>query len=196
MLGAPPAFVLSQDQTLYKWYLITYKVLNLCKSSDTIACVLSNYLFLELFIVFFPNTFKVPQVSVLFNFQGPVPTVSRGQLVYYISFSSVCQELFWRFFWNCPAVRPVLLEAALPHQNSLFILPHPKPFVKDFFRGFSLRFRRPSERVSPGNWASRNQEQVSLCPVYRLFSGPVARDSLTIIHLPEPNVNTFFEVFR
>ena len=103
MLGAPPAFVLSQDQTLYKWYLITYKVLNLCKSSDTIACVLSNYLFLELFIVFFPNTFKVPQVSVLFNFQGPVPTVSRGQLVYYISFSSVCQELFWNFF---EAARP------------------------------------------------------------------------------------------
>ena len=112
MLGAPPAFVLSQDQTLYKWYLITYKVLNLCNFSDTIACVLSNYLFLELFIVFFPNTFKVPQVSVLFNFQGPVPTVSRGQLVYYISFSSVCQELFWRFFWSRPAVRPVLLEAA------------------------------------------------------------------------------------
>ena len=98
MLGAPPAFVLSQDQTLYKWYLITYKVLNLCNFSDTIACVLSNYLFLELFIVFFPNTFKVPQVSVLFNFQGPVPTVSRGQLIYYISLSSVCQELFWRFF--------------------------------------------------------------------------------------------------
>ena len=45
VLGAPPAFVLSQDQTLYKWYLITYKVLNRCNFSDTIACVLLNYLF-------------------------------------------------------------------------------------------------------------------------------------------------------
>ena len=44
MLGAPPAFVLSQDQTLYKWYLITYKVLNRCNHSDTIACVLYELL--------------------------------------------------------------------------------------------------------------------------------------------------------
>ena len=44
VLGAPPAFVLSQDQTLYKWYLITYKVLNLCNHSDTIACVLYELL--------------------------------------------------------------------------------------------------------------------------------------------------------
>ena len=32
VLGAPPAFVLSQDQTLHKWYLITYKVLKSCRS--------------------------------------------------------------------------------------------------------------------------------------------------------------------
>ena len=44
VLGAPPAFVLSQDQTLYKWYLITYKVLNRCNHSDTIACVLYELL--------------------------------------------------------------------------------------------------------------------------------------------------------
>ena len=44
VLGAPPAFVLSQDQTLYKWYLITYKVLNHCNHSDTIACVLYELL--------------------------------------------------------------------------------------------------------------------------------------------------------
>ena len=33
-----------RDQTLYKWYLITYKVLNLCNHSDTIACVLYELL--------------------------------------------------------------------------------------------------------------------------------------------------------
>ena len=54
VLGAPPAFVLSQDQTLYKWYLITYKVLNLCKSSDTIRLRPCELLVcLELFIVIF-----------------------------------------------------------------------------------------------------------------------------------------------
>ena len=55
VLGAPPAFVLSQDQTLYKWYLITYKVLNRCNHSDTIACVLCELLCLELFNVFFQH---------------------------------------------------------------------------------------------------------------------------------------------
>ena len=49
------------------------KALNLCNHSDTIACVLY-----ELLVKFgidyceFPKThIKVPQVSVLFNFQGP-----------------------------------------------------------------------------------------------------------------------------
>ena len=37
VLGAPPAFVLSQDQTLYKMvFKPDYSELNLCKFSDTI----------------------------------------------------------------------------------------------------------------------------------------------------------------
>ena len=48
------------------------KALNLCNHSDTIACVLYELLVnLELIIVGSKPTFKVPQVSVLFNFQGP-----------------------------------------------------------------------------------------------------------------------------
>ena len=66
VLGAPPAFVLSQDQTLYKWYLITYKALNLCNHSDTIACVLYELLVnLELIIVSFQNSH---QGSTSFSF--------------------------------------------------------------------------------------------------------------------------------
>ena len=52
VLGAPPAFVLSQDQTLYKWYLITYKVLK-SVAPNAIACVL--HYFLEFFKVFLPE---------------------------------------------------------------------------------------------------------------------------------------------
>jgi len=57
-------------------------------------------LLLELFYVV-STTFKVPQVSVLFNFQGPArqPFDRRrrpltGQLIYFTSFRLPCQEVF------------------------------------------------------------------------------------------------------
>ena len=100
MLGAPPAFVLSQDQTLYKWYLITYKVLNLCNHSDTIACVLYELLVnLELINVGFQTH---DQGSTSFSFvqfsRSCCAVSSRWQLVNYTTSGSVCQELFWSFF--------------------------------------------------------------------------------------------------
>ena len=54
MLGAPPAFVLSQDQTLYKWYL-SLKSVKSCFAQHAIACVLCELLCLELFNVFFQH---------------------------------------------------------------------------------------------------------------------------------------------
>ena len=54
MLGAPPAFVLSQDQTLYKWYLSLKSVKSLF-AQHAIACVLCELLCLELFNVFFQH---------------------------------------------------------------------------------------------------------------------------------------------
>ena len=72
VLGAPPAFVLSQDQTLYKWYLITYKVLNLCNHSDTIACVLYELLVnLELINVGFQTHYQGVHEAVIID--GRVP---------------------------------------------------------------------------------------------------------------------------
>ena len=60
-----------------------------------------NYLFadlsaLELFFVI-SITFKVPQVSVLFNFQGPACS-PLGQLNHYIKGRTFCQALFRYFF--------------------------------------------------------------------------------------------------
>ena len=100
VLGAPPAFVLSQDQTLYKWYLITYKVLNRCNHSDTIACVLYELLVnLELINVGFQTH---DQGSTSFSFvqfsRSCCAVSSRWQLVNYTTSGSVCQELFWSFF--------------------------------------------------------------------------------------------------
>ena len=70
MLGAPPAFVLSQDQTLYKMIFITLKVLNLVHSARNRLRPV-NYFF-GIFKVF-QNTVKRfrYKYSILFNFQGP-----------------------------------------------------------------------------------------------------------------------------
>ncbi|WP_337757388.1 hypothetical protein, partial [Gemmiger sp.] len=46
-------------------------------------------------------TFKVPQVSVLFNFQGPAPSLAR-QLSYYTTPIRKCQHLFSDFLTNFP----------------------------------------------------------------------------------------------
>ena len=46
---------------------------------------------------------RVPFLISLFNFQGPIATLSRRQLKEYIILSSLCQyffESFLRFFWN------------------------------------------------------------------------------------------------
>ena len=46
---------------------------------------------------------RVPFLISLFNFQGPIATLSRRQLKEYITLSSLCQyffESFLRFFWN------------------------------------------------------------------------------------------------
>ena len=99
--------------------------------SDTIACVLFELLVLELFIVFFPNTFKVPQVSVLFNFQGPVPAaLSRTAHLFYHS-EVPLSRTFLKFFLSC---QPFRLACCLC--DSLSILPRRSSFVKNFFEVF------------------------------------------------------------
>ena len=73
MLGAPPAFVLSQDQTLYKMIFITLKVLNLSSLSPQSLASCVNY-FVWNCLTCFSNTKigSVTSFSILFNFQGPV----------------------------------------------------------------------------------------------------------------------------
>ena len=47
VLGAPPAFVLSQDQTLHKMvFKPDYSELNRCNFSDTITLASTNYLYI------------------------------------------------------------------------------------------------------------------------------------------------------
>ena len=147
VLGAPPAFVLSQDQTLYKWYLITYKVLNRCNHSDTIACVLYELLVnLELINVGFQTH---DQGSTSFSFvqfsRSCCAVSSRWQLVNYTTSGSVCQELFWSFFgffgsFSTPAkpAQAVVMgfSAPVPRGTAWLYYHRLSYFVNRFFQNF------------------------------------------------------------
>ena len=139
--------------------------------------------------MFFPNTFKVPQVSVLFNFQGPVPAALAGSS-FILSHQVLFVKNFFEIFLSC---QPIRLACCLC--DSLFILLHPRSFVKTFFEVFLSLSTSASAKFPARFRASCYQEQVSERSVFRFASAFVSRDSLTIIPPIPPFVNTFFRFF-
>ena len=116
MLGTPPAFVLSQDQTLKKLYLNSFRCSN----------HFSKYLLLAIYFRIFVGRFRlrlnnihlivqgVHFVLSLFNLQGTVRSrliaVNLGK---FITKSFPCQPLFSRFsrFFFVFAILPSLSQA-------------------------------------------------------------------------------------
>ena len=130
------------------------KALNLCNHSDTIACVLYELLVnLELINVGFPKpTIKVPQVSVLFNFQGPA-VLSRFldslYIIYQIlSFVKKFSESFLKKFSSKNGVQAVGKGSSGCHRglgsrDSLIIIATGMTFVNRFLQVsliFSTKF--------------------------------------------------------
>ena len=110
MLSTPPAFVLSQDQTLHKIYEEPWLALNYLLKKLPIAM-----LFIPIDVL--NKKLNVSQTSgfnhvawlfALFSFQRTICFVVIGawalsgirfkRLIYLIAFSLACQELFWSFF--------------------------------------------------------------------------------------------------
>ena len=93
VLGAPPAFVLSQDQTLYKMVSKRqrrsnqfYKSFDLCFAQTQSLASCTNY-FWE-FLKCSQNHLKGSvQASILFNFRGPVCSLEAAYLLYQASAS-------------------------------------------------------------------------------------------------------------
>ena len=150
MLGTPPAFILSQDQTLYELVLITpfgvlIKFVSFSASRSRVLAILRNhcfsfrncrkrssklsYQFVWLFLSSPGNLsitlwlkFYTMKFSRFFA-QFPAPP-ALSELLYSISFPGVCQALFFAFF--LPSVSGALWD-------SLFSLPKLPLFVNCFF---------------------------------------------------------------
>ena len=104
VLGTPPAFILSQDQTL-NWLYINYPLgylisFNLCQNYFWLPFLI-RFLLSELlstlkwfFSEYYSNSFS----GTLFNFQGPISLPPLRQELYYTSEKYLCQAFFSTFF--------------------------------------------------------------------------------------------------
>ena len=163
MLGAPPAFVLSQDQTLYKWYLSLKSVKSCFRSArNRLRPVWITFVWNCLPCFSNTNIGSVTSFSILFNFQGPVRrSLSGWRLDYFTTEAVFCQALFWEafeVFWTWSALSfsvsagtfqrlLVLFKGFLPSfQKSFFclsawrshIVPYRNYFCKPFLHFFRL----------------------------------------------------------
>ncbi len=112
VLGTPPAFVLSQDQTLIKFFNNRSSV-NSFPSSDVFSCKLTGYNF------FYHN----PALGFLFSSQRSLSLLR--QLLYSSKSRIVCQHFFRSFFTS---------RVRHPFRSSLFIISSLTYLVNNFFK--------------------------------------------------------------
>ena len=145
MLSTPPAFILSQDQTLMlKVYPVQKFLATVFKVAFYKSC---SFIFMMTWIFSFAilpalkRAYSLLNLSRLFTVQlskfcllleaSRCRCSSQRQLIYYITVELVCQQLFILFFQAVWLVRSAVLG------DSLFILSQAISFVNNFFILFS-----------------------------------------------------------
>ena len=113
---------------------------------------------------------RVPFLISLFNFQGPIATLSRRQLKEYIILFSVCQyffESFLRFFQSffLSTFLDLFRSLSFSLAESLYILSLRKPFVNTFYKLFCTFFT-----ISPALY-TRCRVFLCLTPLCTLYVG-------------------------
>ena len=100
VLSVPPAFVLSQDQTLYK-SCISISVSTKLRSLFNNACVITAHFYtLCLSFPFFKGISRVVTLFALFNFQDAVSCFALLRNTFIISHSEDFVKYFFKFFQN------------------------------------------------------------------------------------------------
>ena len=196
VLSVPPAFVLSQDQTLYK-SCISISASTELRSLFNNACVITAHFYT--LCLSFPFS-KESQGSLLicivqfsrccFVFR------SLAEHFYYITFRRFCQVLFQVFSKFSLVIFAALL------QTSFFIISHSVQFVKYFFQVFWKTFLL---------WPPVLSDQLfyyitfkSFCQVlFQVFSKFLSSDSshafratFILYHLSAVLSSTFFQIIK
>ena len=137
MLSTPPAFTLSQDQTLHKWsfwtwlllyYFTNYKIITHCL--DKFLCFTISILFMYIFYINIYSYFT----SVINN---------RFLQEFYIRFTKITLQTFIIIFKDHPTHSQrslIILSSDALQSNWTGIIIDSSPFVKRFFYKFSNFF--------------------------------------------------------
>ena len=103
MLSTPPAFVLSQDQTLKKLYLNDLSRSNHVFWSICLANLLKNFRWLffksQTNLIFVQGDKSHLYVIQFTRYSSVSLAVARRRLAYISTHSPICQHLFSYFFW-------------------------------------------------------------------------------------------------
>ena len=173
VLSTPPAFVLSQDQTLYKWYLNDRSHSNLhraiCHSFISVLQLLlsgelTHSLLAHNFMISSEISFESYPSGAFFSLRCliyKVHAVSRRNIAIIQNFISFVKNFFQKFFDG---------RSVSYRSNFLSLTRHPY-FVKYFFQSFLTKFFS--------------------CARFRHLSA----DSFVRIPPRFPFVNAFFQVF-
>ena len=146
MLCTPPAFILSQDQTLE---IIVSKHRSLCDLIFLLSSLaLSFFYFLLSSILICKNfprsvsSFSLCTSLLLFNFQWSVFCPAFARPCYYTTSSPVCQPLFWNFsksFFGVPSrSTPLYLRSPSLGELVHYTTP-PTTLSRTFFHFFPFR---------------------------------------------------------
>ena len=131
VLSVPPAFVLSQDQTLYK-SCISISVSTELRSLFNNACVITAHFYtLCLSFPFFKGISRVVTLFALFNFQDAVSCFALLRNTFIISHSEDFVKYFFQVFSKFS-----FRDLRCSLQTSFSIISHSVQFVKYFFQVF------------------------------------------------------------
>ena len=173
MLSTPPAFVLSQDQTLNKWYLNSLRCLNLYRAicHSFILFIVAAFGRIDYSLLthnFGSHLLKMRPAGAfrfvtLFNLQG-TRRLAEHLVLYKIHFC--LSRTFFKFFQTSSFH---LLSYRRSPDSLVIISDHPR-FVNTFFRLFSFFFLRRFSRAYSGLAAAATPPRAKQPP--SLFSSP------------------------
>ena len=151
MLSTPPAFILSQDQTLMFKFVIADVRFSVSEKSTVLKEPIFWLVVRQIFKICLNKFIRIFQGFSLFNFQCSSLTCCclcyQRQLIYNIKLSSVCQQLFLFFYFPKSSIyfrKQICTARSSPNQCgsrvSFCIIPPYTMKVNNFFYFFIYFF--------------------------------------------------------